>query len=319
MSLPDPIELQRLRFQQGQQLRSQDFRDQIAIEAQLRWWHNRSLHNAYGIAEGFDVERRDRSIIVHPGLAYDSRGRELILQQPKVINLPAAAPAEGAKKIILLARYREASSYPRRDLLSGVCEAGASPLIESPEFLWKPAEQVVPADGVLVAQLLNENGEQTLDEESVLPRSRAMAKPRIVTGATIPGSTAWNLWSVPGVNNLSFPLGVQVQIDTTAAGFTQKPCYFAWLQGALWNPSDPKFIAAPLAHIADPSIDGFTFRLWMPPMRVALSEQTANEFFTARFLSFAQKQSLYVCWLGIRETPDKYSALKDKGATHEHT
>src|SRR5829696_1733644 len=99
MSLPDPIELQRLRFQQGQQLSSRDFRDQIGIEAQLRWWHNRSLHNAYGIASGFEVEQQDDSLLVHEGLAYDCRGRELILQQPRAIALPATLPA-GAEKMV---------------------------------------------------------------------------------------------------------------------------------------------------------------------------------------------------------------------------
>lgn len=313
MSLPDPIELERLRFEQGQQLRSQDFRDQIAIEAQLRWWHNRSLHNTFGIAEGFYVEQKGASLVVHPGLAYDCRGRELILQEPRALHLSDAF-SEGVTKIILLARYRETSSYPKRAALSGVCGASCSLFMESPEFIWKPAAQVALTDGVPIAQVKDENGKLTLDEEFTLPRSRALARPRIVTGSTIPGGTAWSLWSTE-VLNQQIQLGVQVSIDTTAAGFTQTPCYFAWLQGALWNPDDPNFIAAPFAHVADPSIYGFTFRLWLPQMRVAPGDQRANRFFTGRFLSYAQKQNLYVCWLGILTAPDQFSVLDYKGAT----
>ena len=313
MSLPDPIELQRLRFEQGQKLRSQDFRDQITIEAQLRWWHNRALHNAYGIAEGFRAEQQDASIIVQPGLAYDYRGRELILQQPRAVNLPAALP-QGVTKMILLARYKETSSYPKRAVLAGVCGASCSLLIESPEFLWKPAAQVASSDGVPIAQVTDVNGKLTIDEEFVVARSRAMARPRIVTGSTIPGGTAWSLWSKL-LNKQPIQLGVQVSIDTTAAGFTQTPCYFAWLQGALWNPNDKNFIALPFAHIADPSIHGFTFRLWLPLARVAPNDERTNKFFTGRFLYFAQKQNLYVCWLGILSTPDPVSALNYKGAT----
>src|SRR6516225_2672470 len=52
---PDARNLQRLRYWQGQMLRSRDFRDQLAIEGQLRCWHNRAMHNAFGVASGFKV------------------------------------------------------------------------------------------------------------------------------------------------------------------------------------------------------------------------------------------------------------------------
>ena len=45
-------ELQRLRYWQGQKLLSRDFRDQVSYESELRWWHNRALHNAYGQNSG---------------------------------------------------------------------------------------------------------------------------------------------------------------------------------------------------------------------------------------------------------------------------
>ena len=34
-------------------------------------------------------------------------------------------------------------------------------------------------------------------------------------------------------------LGLQVKVDTSAAGFTQTPCYFVWLSGDLWSSDLP--------------------------------------------------------------------------------
>jgi hypothetical protein len=49
MPRPEPVEIERLRYWQGQKLRSRDFRDQMEMAAQLRWWHNRALHQAFGV------------------------------------------------------------------------------------------------------------------------------------------------------------------------------------------------------------------------------------------------------------------------------
>src|SRR5262249_23851380 len=54
-STPEQRDLERLRYWQGQMLRSRDFRDQAAQQAELRWWHNRALHNAYGVVAGLGV------------------------------------------------------------------------------------------------------------------------------------------------------------------------------------------------------------------------------------------------------------------------
>src|SRR6266849_730658 len=72
----------------GQTLRSFDFQDQRRIEGQLRAWHNRALHNVYGIAkhflDGLTVETVQIAfgvggVRVSRGLAYDCYGRELLL------------------------------------------------------------------------------------------------------------------------------------------------------------------------------------------------------------------------------------------------
>jgi hypothetical protein len=57
---------------------------------------------------------------------------------------------------------------------------------------------------------------------------------------------------------------MQTRVDTSDAGFTRMPCYFARLQGPLFDPENPRFILAPFTSIAEPAIGGFTFRLMLP-------------------------------------------------------
>src|SRR5439155_6053236 len=49
MASTEKRNLERVRYWQGQMLRSRDFNDIHATEEQRRWWHNRALHDAYGI------------------------------------------------------------------------------------------------------------------------------------------------------------------------------------------------------------------------------------------------------------------------------
>ena len=67
----------------GQKL-GRDFRDQLAREAQLRWWHNRALHKSFGVSHGFAVSAvidagEFVAVSVTCGVAYDCFGRELTL------------------------------------------------------------------------------------------------------------------------------------------------------------------------------------------------------------------------------------------------
>ena len=63
-------------------LRSEDFSDLQRVESQRRWWHNRALHDAYGIAEGMVCSQIPAAGVptgasVGVGIAYDAFGREL--------------------------------------------------------------------------------------------------------------------------------------------------------------------------------------------------------------------------------------------------
>src|SRR4029078_630519 len=89
-------------------------------------------------------------------------------------------------------------------------------------------------------------------------------------------------------------LGVQVTIDTSAAGFTETPRYFAWLEGSLWDGSNIEFFPAPFAHIDDStsSTKQFRFRLWMPNLIAIIGSRVrlANQHVDTEFLNFAQSK-----------------------------
>ena len=307
MSRCDATELERLRYWQGQMLRSRDFRDQLAIEAQLRAWHNRALHNTFGVSLGLAVSRVPVTTKNDPitavrascGLAYDCFGRELILQEAR--EIPVSPAPQGEQSLTLLIRYKETSRFPKRAEVEGGCLPGpCSPFGEEPDFIWKPSGRVEVADGVPLARVKYDDAKTpSLDEECPVPISRPLARPHVASGATIPGNTRWDLWSVM-VPEQVINIGVQTTIDTLAAGFTETPCYFAWLQGPLWGRSADDFVAAPFAHIDLAAATGFTFRLWLPAVPILGPVITANQDVPAQFPAFAQKHQLFVCWLGIQ-------------------
>jgi hypothetical protein len=361
MSTPLPNDLQRFTYWQGQLLRSVDFRDQSAIAAQLRWWHNRALHNAYGIAEGLQVTRDGNVVTVKPGVAYDCFGRELMLSKPQVLAIPA-----DLEDSFLLAQYQEINSSNYQNELSQACLPTKFKLTERPRLLWKPSHSVKVRDGVILARLINQRtvslevlpeelnfpddlkakicydswrkqlifkgvmsetereqllsvSEDNAYQEAIatlfdlsqnspffasdfIPRlARAIARPRIGSGTTVPGATSWTPWRVND-GSQQIIVGYQVEIDTSSAGFTEIPCYFAWLQGSSWSSPKGQFLFASFGHISKVSVERLTFNLWLPSILIwdLPSIETTNQALDTEFLTFAQQQKLYVSWLGIQ-------------------
>jgi hypothetical protein len=299
---PRPGELQRLRYTSGQMLRSGDFRDQLANDAQLRWWHNRALHNSYGIACGMQVEltRDNAAVVVMPGLAYDSFGRELLLRERRTHGLP-----DNQAPMTLLARYRDdaGTTRPHPDR----CPPGGE-TTDDIELLWREPRRVGLRDGVPLQLLTYAN-----DVPTLLPaarRARPLARPRIGYGATLAGATPWTLWALPAPR-LPVVLGIQARIDTGAAGFTEVPCYFAWLQWPRFAPSQGLSVAVfsfALQYVDEAAIDGFVFRVVLPVQLSRLvvarprrkSSSPIGESSGEELLGFAHGQQLSVCWLGVQ-------------------
>jgi len=341
-------ELQRLKYWQGQKLLSRDFRDQTSYEAQLRWWHNRALHNAYGVSYGFAARLSETRVRIDCGVAYDCYGRELILQTPREVELPEAGT--DFVSVTLVASYDWGdSSISSKELLMG--ETGCSSRGMAPLLQWQPSKTFKFTDGVALAEITYEPSAHldslpasvripvilsqriffdtdrklliaikgltadeaaelkelsddatylaaidklaaghelspVLDARFIVRRARGFTRPRIGSGQTVPGDTAWELWTETIVNangaKTDADLGIQVTIDTSGAGFTEVPCYFAWLEGTLWNQIHLNFFPVPIIHLDHEATNRFRLRLWMPSIitvlggRIRYANITAN-------------------------------------------
>lgn len=282
--IADPREIQRLRFQPGQDLLSRDFRDGAAFDLSLREWHNRALHQAFGVASGLSprpipVTGPPTAVEVSAGLAYDCTGRAMFL--PAAALVPVPSPFPGGPHLLVLGGFPET--------LSWLSEAG-----------WRPSL------GVPVARLKDDDGDPLWDEEFSPPRTRALARQRIGSGTTVEGATAWQTWFDNGFKGLQ---GIEVQVSTAAVGFRQTPCYFAWIQGtilerpsvALSRPLGPLHL---FSHLTEASSSGFRFRVAVP-FDASLDLNLPVPIFTPFDVLVEARRNLTVCWLGIeKEVPN---------------
>jgi hypothetical protein len=311
MSCTERRELERVRYWQGQLLRSRDFNDIHAVEEQRRWWHNRALHNAYGIHRDPDVAQsfaatlsNDTTFVtVTAGLAYDCYGRELILETDQKVMLPAGVPDNVV--FVLLARYRrEAPQKPAEHFAAVLCSNQGPVRPEFVELTWERLDSFGFTDGVPLIAVKIASGKGTaVDLPFPLPVSDPLARPQLASGSTVPGNTAWDLWTYTFAGDETV-LGVQTTIDTSASGFTDAPCYFAWLQGSVFNPQTRQLAPVLFPSIAEETVDSFVFRIALPsPPTEGFSASSASVSYVTpqAFSSFAHQQNLYVNWVGCQK------------------
>lgn len=323
MNDQDDRRLGRVEYWEGQMLRADDFRDSRRVEAQRRWWHNRALHQAYGVYQGYTAilvkDNKGRPAInVTPGVAYDCFGRELVLDCHATVPL-AATHIQKNGRLTLLVRYCDLPSRDVTDARSAsCCLAGEQVPSAAVEFVWCEDDGTAPPEGVALGRLMYSEGiPKRFVASAKAQTSRPLARPILGTGSTVPGNTSWQPWEYRSIgsegNSFTFEIGVQTTIDTSAAGFTEIPQYFAWLQGSIWNPQSMQLLPALLPSLAGESINGFTFRLILLPPREDVILSATKAFVFQRqinlvrdsnsFALFARQQKLSVAWLGCQMPP----------------
>jgi hypothetical protein len=106
--------------------------------------------------------------------------------------------------------------------------------------------------------------------------------------------------------------GIEVQVDTSAAGFERVPCYFAWLHGprllglGTGGPRIASFggaVRVGFERVLRARPDGFVFNLVFPPaprlhlFSLSAFSVVAQTSGVAALL--VARRELSVCWLGI--------------------
>jgi hypothetical protein len=141
MSLLDETRYpERLQFFNGQRLFAPDLQAIEAFNREMRWLHNRSLHQP-GIGNGFAVsgEKGDRQVIVSPGYAIDVDGREIVLTQVEILPIPPVASDEGGGSVFfdLTVSYPEDEKLEEVETREGIClDRGVVRRQEKPIFCW---------------------------------------------------------------------------------------------------------------------------------------------------------------------------------------
>jgi hypothetical protein len=284
MSVHAELPFERFRYWQGQRVRARDFTDQLAeVDRQTRW-HNRAVHQAFGVRSGFAVTSVEATlphvrVRVECGVAFDRSGAVLALQRARELTIDI----DDGTSAVLLVRSRAAGGSGC-SCHGAAGSTGSGRLWEDDLVLTWASGRVLSGDaGVPLARVSASAGAVTVDQ-SIRPLVRPVARPRLATGSTIPGLTPWEPWFG----------GVQTRIDTSAAGFTRVPAYFASCVTTRRAVTLLELRALSLTHVDNAALTEFTFRISSP---VSFSRRSRGFTMT----ELARDVGLVVCWMGCQQ------------------
>ncbi len=320
--------IERLQFFNGQRLFASDLQGLEAFNREMRWLHNKSLHQP-GIGSGFAVygKKEDRGIKIKPGYAIDSLGREIVLTETLIEPVPPVAGEDDGKSVF----YDLTVSYPDDEYLEeaetreGIClPRGVVRLREEPVFCWvrlerddlgnlhvkDPKLQNDIKDGlkIVLARVEVLNCQLNSDLSIAGRRSARPAKqPYIACGETSVNSTDWQVWVDDKTNT---PIGMQLlRVDTSSAQFRTTPCYSAHIVGNRFfsmaiDEEVFSFLLEGFISVVEPDTTWFTLRVLMPEMSIGNLPVNLSMFFNQEVFEPNGRKALlkngwHVVWMGI--------------------
>jgi hypothetical protein len=247
------IPFDRVTWRDGQPLTSRDLTDEKTRKDRMRWLHNRYLHDGisgnWGISSGFvaTVVAGGSSIGVTAGYAIDRSGRDLLLTENVAVPVPeVTAP----KQSYLVARYQDDAAFRARRRVRPACQGTPlDPRNERPSFAWVDSSDWRNGREVAIAAVLIAPGSTTILPTSVRRYVRAQRRLRAASGVTGPAATIWTRPSEGSVY-------IETRVQTEAAGFVRRPCYFASLRRGSTD-----VIAPGVTYIDSADASGFVFRV----------------------------------------------------------
>lgn len=277
MSVNNDIpELERPAFFDGQRLTAADLTAVQSYHRELRWLHNRSLHN-WGIAFGLAVTglRGERTVRLQPGYALDCKGRDLIQSEPLTIPIP---PEAGPISYYLTASYAEDADLTP-ETRNGTCgSSGAVRRPEEPIIRWQNPDDT-SSDGrftqgidVVLASIQVQNCQLLADISGSERRDAVPAQqPYVASGQTKAGKTQWRLWQTNENGELS--LGIITTVTTTEASFRTTPRYQAHVLGprvfTVEQNNEPfQVVLDGYTQVLQPSAGSFDLVMTLPQGRI---------------------------------------------------
>jgi len=249
--------LERIQFFNGERLFASDLQALEAFSREMRWLHNQSLHQA-GVGSGFRVVGNvgDRQVTISPGYAIDSCGREIILTESKVLQIPPVADNGSGGSVFydLTVSYPDDTELTPSETRTGIClPAGVIRLREEPVFCWvrlsddptnhQPADprlkDRIQRGLFLVLVQVEIFNCQLKQPVSTVPRrnARPPRQPRIACG--VEQHPNWQFVDIgagrpTGNSVIVVPFGSYLytgSVDTSAAAFQSTPFYTARIVG----------------------------------------------------------------------------------------
>ena len=159
-----PIE--RLNYFNGQRLEANDLRIEQDYHTRTRRWLNKSLYT-HGVATGLDVTIKEgdpHTVIVHPGLAIDPEGREIVLVEEREV-LVSGRPSELGAPVLgnyLVIQFAEEQVSPVEEGCQGrsLSWGGPSRYRQVPKILVQKEWPKLDSNKITLAQLeLDDNCE----------------------------------------------------------------------------------------------------------------------------------------------------------------
>ncbi len=309
--LEETRSIERLQFFNGQRLFATDLQGLEAFNREMRWLHNRSLHQA-GIGNGFAVvgKKGDREVTIMPGYAIDADGREIVLTTTHIEPVPPVAN-DGTGKPVL---YDLAVSYPDDDELEevetrdGVClPRGVVRLREQPVFCWIRVDGNGPAqlqkdiqDGTRLVLARAEVLNCQLNQPLAIAQRRSARPARLPYVAGDRTQITWPdfSWKVSAqsptvvlpLNDQTLPL--RVEVNTGAAGFIALPQYSAHIEGTrLHTSAGVTYFVDGLINIVEPQADKFQLEVALLVWGVAMESTITIDQDTL--------QDWEIVWMGV--------------------
>ncbi|MEO7141936.1 MAG: hypothetical protein ABI165_00360, partial [Bryobacteraceae bacterium] len=239
--------LERLQFFSGQRLLASDLQSLEAFNREMRWLHNQSLHQP-GVGSGYGVSgnKGDRKVTISPGYAIDACGREIVLTETDIEPVPPAADDGSGNPVFydLAVSYPEDADLTPSETRDGIClPVGVVRLREAPNFCWlelgadfQPKDPMLKLELQSSMRILLARAEikncQLNQPLSVSQRrnARPASQPHIACGSTDPAAGGWTAIPAGLAGALSF-LGLEIDVDTSAARFQITPSYSARIGG----------------------------------------------------------------------------------------